>query len=252
MYFAVAALIFWRKSDDLMALLASFCLVALGGSFPDIPATLAALHPAWHVPVTLISEGVIGFPSLILFFFLFPDGRFVPRWTRWIVIASALLYISGSLFPNSFLNPSNWPGPFFPLVPFAMFGSLVATQIYRYRRISTLMQRQQTKWIVFGLSVALLGFLLLGVVLPDLVRLNMPLQNLNILSSTILITSIYLHPLADSPLSRYLHPALSTMGCGCPHKQDAGLRHADDFAGSGLLRPHFCFAIPVPRAVPPE
>jgi hypothetical protein len=192
MYFMVAVLIFWRKSDDLMALLASFCLVALGGSFPDIPATLAAMYPIWHVPVTLVSEDVIGFPSLILFFFLFPDGRFVPRWTRWIVVTAALLYISGTFFPNSLLTPQNWLGPLFPLVPLALFGSLISTQIYRYRRISTRMQRQQTKWIVFGLAIALLGFLLLGTVLPTVLRLNMPSQNLNVLLFMILITSIYL------------------------------------------------------------
>ena len=191
-YFAVAALIFWRKSDDLMALLASFCLVALGCSFPDIPVTLAAIHPAWHLPVTLLSEDVIGFPSLILFFFLFPDGRFVPRWTRWIVVTSTLLYIHGSFFPNSLLNPSNWPGLLFPLIPLAIFGSLISTQIYRYRRISTPVQRQQTKWIVFGSAVALLGFLLLGIILPALLRLNMPLQSLSLFPSMILITSIYL------------------------------------------------------------
>jgi hypothetical protein len=191
-YLVVAALIFWRKSDDLVALLASFCLVALGASFPDIPAVLAAAHPAWHVPVTLVSEDVIGFPSLILFFFLFPDGRFVPRWTRWIVAGAALFYIYGSFFPNSLLNPSNWPRLLFLPIPIVIYGSLVFTQIYRYRRVSTPAQRQQTKWIVFGAAIALLGFLLLGVLLPALVELNTPLQSLSLLPSIILITSIYL------------------------------------------------------------
>ncbi len=191
-YLAVATLIFWRKPDDLMALLASFCLVALGASFPDIPATLAAVHPAWHLPITLVSEDVIGFPSLILFFFLFPDGRFAPRWTRWIVVGAALLFIPGSFFPNSLLNPSNWPGLLFYPIPLVIFGSLVFTQIYRYRRISTAVQQQQTKWIVYGVAVALLGFLLLGNLLPALVRLNMPLQGLSLLPFIILVTSIYL------------------------------------------------------------
>ena len=78
-YFAVAALIYWRKSDDSMAWLASFFLVAFGASFPSIPAALAAVHPAWWLPVTLLGEDVLGFPSLIVFYFLFPSGRFVPR-----------------------------------------------------------------------------------------------------------------------------------------------------------------------------
>ncbi len=35
---------------------------------------------------------------------------------------------------------------------------LVGLQIYRYRRVSTFRERQQTKWVVFGLAVALGGF----------------------------------------------------------------------------------------------
>ena len=191
-YFAVAALIFWRKSNDWMAFLASFSLVALGGSFPDIPATLAAVHPAWHLPVTLVSEDVIGFPSLVVFFFLFPNGRFVPRWTRWVVIGSAVLFVVGGLFPLSLFNVSNWSRLLFLPVQLGVFGSLVFAQVYRYRKVSTPVEQQQTKWIVFGAAIALLGFLLLGDLLPAVVPLLMPLQSLSLLVFTIVVTSIYL------------------------------------------------------------
>lgn len=40
------------------------------------------------------------------------------------------------------------------------YGSPVALQIYRYRRVSTPAQRQQTKWVIFGLTCAILLFLL--------------------------------------------------------------------------------------------
>lgn len=191
-YFAVAALIFWRKSNDWIALLAAFFLVALGGSFTDIPAALAAIHPLWRLPVTLVSEDVLGFPSLVLFFFLFPNGRFVPRWTCWMALAFAALFIPGAFFPNTLLNASNWPVLLFLPVPLVIFGSLVYGQVYRYRHISTTIERQQTKWIVFGAAVALLGFLLLGVLLSKFLKSLLPLGNVGLLSSTILVTSIYL------------------------------------------------------------
>jgi len=35
---------------------------------------------------------------------------------------------------------------------------MVVGQIYRYRRVSSLLQRQQTKWVVFGMSVAIGGY----------------------------------------------------------------------------------------------
>jgi hypothetical protein len=129
---------------------------------------------------------------MVAFFFLFPNGRFIPRWTRWIVIAFAALFILGTFFPNTLLNAPNWPALLFFPVPLVVFGSLVYAQVYRYRRVSTFVERQQTKWIVFGATTALLGFLLLGTLLPKLVRLFVPLQSLNLLLFTILLTSIYL------------------------------------------------------------
>jgi signal transduction histidine kinase len=53
-------------------------------------------------------------------------------------------------------------------------------------------ERQQTKWIVYGMAIALLGFLLLGYLLPAFVRLFIPFQNLGLLPRAIAVTSIYL------------------------------------------------------------
>lgn len=33
-----------------------------------------------------------------------------------------------------------------------LFGTMLYAQVYRYRRVSNPMQRQQTKWVVFGIS----------------------------------------------------------------------------------------------------
>jgi hypothetical protein len=43
-------------------------------------------------------------------------------------------------------------------------GAVVFSQVYRYRRVSNAAQRQMTKWVMLGISVALLGFL--GVTIP--------------------------------------------------------------------------------------
>ncbi len=191
-YFAVAALIFWRKPDDWMAWLASFSLVAFGASFPSIPSALAAVHPVWGLPVTLLGEDVLGFPSLLVFFFLFPTGHFVPRWTRWVAVGFVALHVINAFFPVSILNFLTGPGLLILLVQLVVFGSLVFSQVYRYRRVSTPVERQQTKWIVFGAAVGLLGFLLLGVLLPVLLEVFIHLQSLNPLLLVILVTGIYL------------------------------------------------------------
>jgi signal transduction histidine kinase len=185
-YFAVAALIFWRRSHDQMALFASFFLVALGTSFPDIPNALVANHPAWWLPVTFVDT--LGLPSLAVFFFLFPTGRFVPQWTRWMAVGFAALYALSAFFPDSPFSFKNWPHLLTILIPLAVVGSLVFAQVYRYRRVSTPEEQQQTKWVVFGATIALLGFLLLGLLPPRFISVN----HLALLPSLILTTSIYL------------------------------------------------------------
>jgi hypothetical protein len=191
-YFAVAGLIFWHKPYDRMAWLAAFSLVALGGSFPSIPSALVAAHPVWSLPVTLVGEDVLGFPSLIIFFFLFPTGHFVPHWTRWMAFGFATLFVLLAIFPDKFSRDSIWPGILLILVPFVVLGSLVFAQVYRYRNISTPVEQQQTKWIVFGTAIALLGFLVLGYLLAAFLRLIIHVQSLDPLASVIVITSINL------------------------------------------------------------
>ena len=83
---AVGALIFWRKSEDRMALFGAFMLLVFGGAAftSDLPQALAAAHPAFWFPVYFLDY--VGQVSFTIFFYLFPNGRFVPRWTRWLAI----------------------------------------------------------------------------------------------------------------------------------------------------------------------
>lgn len=188
-YFAVAAFIFWRKSDDGMALLACLALVTFGASFPSIPTTLAAVHPAWWVPVTLVgNEDVLGFPSLILFLYLFPNRRFVPRWTGFAALVSVALFELINFSPRAHPNLSGWTGRFLFLLPLLVIGSLVYAQVYRYQYVSTLAERQQTKWIVLGATIALLGFLLLGYLLPAFLSF----ESIGLIPYVLVLTAIML------------------------------------------------------------
>src|ERR671911_2011443 len=93
-WFAVGALIFWRRSDDRMALLVSVFLVSFGPVAVDPTAanTLISSQPAWWLPVRSVQ--IVGPVCSTLFFFLFPGGRFVPRWTRWLAVAFIAFLVS--------------------------------------------------------------------------------------------------------------------------------------------------------------
>jgi hypothetical protein len=89
-------------------------------------------------------------------FYLFPSGRFVPRWTRWLALCWALF--SGSWLFTPFGSPT-WPPVLFNGAVLVLWGSFLVAQIYRYAWVSDATERQQTKWVVFGVSVAVAGVL---------------------------------------------------------------------------------------------
>src|SRR6266516_2605817 len=149
-YFTVGVILFWRKSDDRMALFASFTLVTFPLAFTEM---LATLPPSWWLPAQFV--GFLGSICIVLFFYLFPNGQFVPRWMRWLSIGVIVYWGAKNFFPLSPLNPFT-RFPMLDVLTFVGFvGTMVVGQIYRYRRVSSLLQRQQTKWVVFGMSVAI-------------------------------------------------------------------------------------------------
>jgi hypothetical protein len=93
---------------------------------------------------------------------LFPDGRFVPRWTRWLILFTILLTAAIFFFPLFY-----W----WALVGGTALGAMCG-QIYRYRYVSTPTERQQTKWVLFSI---LLWWLLIAMLsVPYGFALNLP------------------------------------------------------------------------------
>ncbi len=151
---AIALFIFYRRSDDRAAILTSFTLLVFGAFTIQAPtAALPTMHPVWELPYNFF-VGLDG-GLLLIAFLLFPDGRFVPRWTRWIALIWGLWTQAQTFVPDSPLNQFNWPLPLLLPVVNLMFGCAVYAQIYRYRKVSTSNQRQQTKWVIFGYASAI-------------------------------------------------------------------------------------------------
>jgi hypothetical protein len=157
-FFTVSVIIFWRKSDDWMALLFGLTLILCGTVF--VSETVAASDSIWRTPTSFLNE--FTFVSLYLLAALFPDGRFVPRWTLWLIlgyIGIAFLRIS-ILLPNSSSDLNRYPLPIL-LFWFIVTLSLGIAQVHRYRRVSNPVQRQQTKWIVYSVLLSIvIGFCL--------------------------------------------------------------------------------------------
>jgi hypothetical protein len=171
-YTALAALIFWRRSADRMALFCAYMLVLFGGATYTVLLDLGlrTVAPAWYWLVGGLE--LLAQVSVPTFFLLFPSGRFVPRWTRWGVLVFVLYFIWYLFLTNAYLGQHSGV---INLVFAALLLGLVGLQVYRYRRVSIYRERQQTKWVVFGLAMAVGGFALFLIIVslfPDL--LNSP------------------------------------------------------------------------------
>lgn len=148
-YLLLGVFIFWRKSNDWMALLTSLLFIMFLGPFE----TLARLNPMWTVVGDI--SALVASIVLFLWFFIFPDGRFVPRWMRWLY-----LLLLGTQVWRIF-QPDVYQQNFALLIP-VIFGGILIAQVFRYRHAGVI-QRQQIKWVVFGISagtVPLLVFFL--------------------------------------------------------------------------------------------
>ena len=160
---ASAALIFWRKFGDRIGRLISFVLLTWGLFFTALPSiNLAATYIATRL---LIALPVAVSPALLVFFlYLFPDGRFVPRWTRWPAALSGALL--SALLAFAMTVPSVPVGILELLLAVLVGSSAIAllAQIYRYRHVSTPVERQQTRWVLFGFLASAVSNLL--VLLP--------------------------------------------------------------------------------------
>jgi signal transduction histidine kinase len=146
---AVAFLIAQKRSHDWLALLISASLVLMAllhiSSNTEqwrFPGPLAFLNEAAGIFVALCLLG------LFLLFFLFPDGRFVPRWSPWLLLLA--VFAMAGLWALKTTEDAAWFGLLLVISALVIIG--LSSQIYRYRRTADPVQRQQTKWVVFGFS----------------------------------------------------------------------------------------------------
>ncbi len=157
----IGFLIFWRRSDEWFALFLAFFLVIFNISYQGFPiSALALAYPALDVPIRFLSA--LGLASIVMFLVLFPNGRLVPRWMGLFLLFGLIGAVSSVLPSTSRFNSDNllW---LLGLVNQVVFVAIIFSQIYRYRRVSTRVERQQTRWVVLGIITVVTGIF---VVLP--------------------------------------------------------------------------------------
>ncbi len=148
---AIAGVIIFRKPDNWMGLLVAFLLVVQSTNY--LTADVAVLNPLFGPALAEALSKYFNFlynVTFILVFCLFPNGRFVPGFTRWVMAAFLIVNVLALAVPSA---PASGHDLLRFLVLWGSFLILVSVaQIYRYRQVSSPVERQQTKWVVYGLA----------------------------------------------------------------------------------------------------
>ncbi|MEW6086084.1 MAG: GAF domain-containing sensor histidine kinase [Chloroflexota bacterium] len=166
----VGFIIFKRCGDERIALLTSLFLVVFGvgsGTFTPTIQSLLGIHPA--LDFLQQSFGALSWITFAWFFYLFPTGHFVPGWTRWLALIWTPICIVWNFLPDSPWNPLNWSGWWFGLLVGFFWTTWLFSQVYRYRRVSNEIERQQTRWIVFAVALIVIAmslFSIIGIFVP--------------------------------------------------------------------------------------
>jgi hypothetical protein len=144
----MAILLFLRRSHDRMALVAAYFILILPTTllFNFVPiVTSYAQTTAFTLPLALdIAFGGLQTAAIFVLFLVFPSGHFVPRW-MWTLVVGFVVFTSAL---------DIWPALQDRLLLGweAFFIAAIANIVYRYRRISTPHEQQQTKWVGFGFA----------------------------------------------------------------------------------------------------
>jgi hypothetical protein len=155
LFWSLGVFLLWRRPDDRMAVLFGLTL----GKFVPISTPyltgLAAEAAVFALLINILQA--LGWTLFLLTFFVFPNGRFVPKGARWLFGLWCLYIlltfpIPAIRFPASLI----WRNAFEAALILWAFGWLALAaglQIYRYRRVATAVERLQSRWVVFGLGL---------------------------------------------------------------------------------------------------
>jgi tRNA A-37 threonylcarbamoyl transferase component Bud32 len=153
----VAGIIIFRfKSDEWMAMLVAFTLIGMGTNAFS-PLWLASRVIGSKIPVTFVMGMILASHPLTCY--LMPDGKFPQKWMKFAA-GFWFAWLMVSVFWKSFpVNLFNWGGDGFTVYLFSLLAALLTgiyALIYRYLHTDNAVKREQLKWVVYSIAVAVL------------------------------------------------------------------------------------------------
>lgn len=160
---SLSALLFRRKFGEPVAALLAVFLLLYGIIFAG-PLEFAASHWLGSAQYGIMLQGLLIPAPVIALLLLFPNGRFIPSWARWLLLLLppwnvALLWLI-PFDADGFSRAPLLTGAVTVLFIIFVLVALYA-QVYRYRRAATHNERQQIRWAAYGFALWM-GYILLS------------------------------------------------------------------------------------------
>jgi hypothetical protein len=143
----VALILFWRRADDWLALLTGMMLISTAFGY-----TGDRILTGWIFWVSVFAIALME-TLQVTFFFIFPDGRMLPRWWRYGVFG---FFVFRFAIWFNIYNHNSGQGAVEVGIVFALILYGIWLQRYRYLHRSTPIQRQQVKWMLIGFSAVVM------------------------------------------------------------------------------------------------
>jgi signal transduction histidine kinase len=182
--FLITMLIVWNRAHDRMALFTAVLIGTCTAASIDVFNLLALTYPILRWPVAVLlfipSAGLLPWTAV------FPDGRFVPHWSKWLIVPAVAFNLL-IFFPASDIGQIivifQWP---------VMITLTLGLLYYRYRWYANPVQQQQLRWPLYGTAITVpvqVLVFILGWLFPVVSR---PGTLAYLLANTIVILSVTL------------------------------------------------------------
>jgi len=150
-YWFLGGLLLWRLGATRIGLSVSLVLLVIPIALISDSANVYASIPGLLIPWVFLSA--LGRIVLLLFIYLFPNGLIYPRWAIIPLVAAIVITLISTALEISGSDPYSSVQVSLLLAAFALglLGGIF--QILRYRRSSSLVDRQQTKWALLGIII---------------------------------------------------------------------------------------------------
>lgn len=142
---ALSLLILLRRPGLFFGLIASLVILIMPTVMITSFDVVMAAYPAWALPVTALF--FLGNLLMVSFILIIPNGRFAPRWSALLLLVILVTNYTAA----SEATPATW------MAVLLLVTTVTAVVVYRYRRLFTATEKQQTKWALLGFVGLILG-----------------------------------------------------------------------------------------------